>query len=324
MSLDATQWAWSQRGLPANQKLILLSLADRAGEDFTCWPSMARLVLDTGLNIKTVRSCLKQLVEAGILSRERNPGRESFRYTLIGVVGREHKQADLQPNTTEIGSTESGSTKVGTTEIGGTESGSRQVPISVADRYQNREVTGTEIGTRISKESKREPGREPKAVCAIPSGYRAAGGTLVCHKSLARERQNRGDPPPADWLSPFYLPVKSPGLCDVAYIKAENWATWVETFGEEMCLACLRSAYRWAQDNPENAKTPGGIHKFLGGWIDNEQNVPAGKQRFRGGGAPAPVKSFQQQARDSAWEEFDAITSGKSRSGGESVPAGAT
>ena len=42
MSLDATLWAWKQKLKPA-QKLLLLSLADRAGENMECYPSVKRL-----------------------------------------------------------------------------------------------------------------------------------------------------------------------------------------------------------------------------------------------------------------------------------------
>lgn len=44
MSIDATRWAWTQQITPS-QKIVLLSLADRAGEDGYCYPSMARLIV---------------------------------------------------------------------------------------------------------------------------------------------------------------------------------------------------------------------------------------------------------------------------------------
>ncbi len=88
MSLDATRWAWSRQGLRPAQKLVLLSLADRAGEDNTCWPSMERVRRDTGLDIKTVRACLAVLAEAGLLSRRESSGR-GYVYTLSGVARRE-------------------------------------------------------------------------------------------------------------------------------------------------------------------------------------------------------------------------------------------
>ena len=70
MSLDATNWAWrvgltEKKGgsrIPLKQ-LILLSLADRAGEDHCCYPSMQRLEKDTGLERKTVLKIIAELLE---------------------------------------------------------------------------------------------------------------------------------------------------------------------------------------------------------------------------------------------------------------------
>lgn len=67
MSLDATLWAWKQNIKPA-QKLLLLSLADRVGENMECYPSIKRLELDTGLNRKTIISHLKQMCEDGLIA----------------------------------------------------------------------------------------------------------------------------------------------------------------------------------------------------------------------------------------------------------------
>lgn len=68
MSLDATNWAW-RVGLTEKKggsriplkRLILLSLADRAGEDHCCYPSMQRLektpVLNARLYSRLLPSC---------------------------------------------------------------------------------------------------------------------------------------------------------------------------------------------------------------------------------------------------------------------------
>lgn len=49
MSIDATIWAW-KLALKPTQKLLLLSLADRANEKHGCFPSIQRIENDTGLN----------------------------------------------------------------------------------------------------------------------------------------------------------------------------------------------------------------------------------------------------------------------------------
>lgn len=90
MSLDATRWAWQQQIRPT-QKLVLLSLADRADEVHECHPSIARLVADTGLYRETIMEAISAMEQAGILAVDRCNGRGS-RYRLIGVSGR-HDQS---------------------------------------------------------------------------------------------------------------------------------------------------------------------------------------------------------------------------------------
>lgn len=68
MSRKATDWAWSIDVKPATLKLILLSMADRADEIHQCFPSIDRLVKDTGLNKKTVQKGLLDMIDAGIIS----------------------------------------------------------------------------------------------------------------------------------------------------------------------------------------------------------------------------------------------------------------
>ncbi|MFN4187680.1 MAG: helix-turn-helix domain-containing protein, partial [Acinetobacter johnsonii] len=46
MSIDATRWAWTAPVNNSSQRLVLLSLADRAGEEHTAWPSIDRLAKD--------------------------------------------------------------------------------------------------------------------------------------------------------------------------------------------------------------------------------------------------------------------------------------
>lgn len=99
MSLDASVWAWkiemsTKKGgaLKPLKKLVLLSLADRAGEDHCCYPSMQRLERDTGLERKTVLKIISELIEDGFIldtgERKGNTKRVKV-YRLIGVNGRE-------------------------------------------------------------------------------------------------------------------------------------------------------------------------------------------------------------------------------------------
>ena len=85
MSLDATVWAWKQK-VKSTQKLVLLSLADRAGENHDCWPSIDRLVENTGLNRKTVMKVIKEMAELGLIHSQKKAFGRSNTYTLIGVT----------------------------------------------------------------------------------------------------------------------------------------------------------------------------------------------------------------------------------------------
>lgn len=87
MSIDASRWAWKQAGLRPSERLVLLSLADRAGENHDCFPSISRLEKDTGLNRKTIYQALKSLEEKGVISIKKRHGAAN-KYRLIGVIGR--------------------------------------------------------------------------------------------------------------------------------------------------------------------------------------------------------------------------------------------
>jgi len=123
MSLDATTWAWKQK-IRSTHKLVLLSLADRANEQHTCFPSIKRLEFDTGLNRKTIISALKSMSLEGIISYSKPGfGKANF-YQLIGVVGRDsasHNEPleittdhSVSPNSPKNGTIDPNSPKNGT------------------------------------------------------------------------------------------------------------------------------------------------------------------------------------------------------------------
>ncbi|HFF5099586.1 TPA: helix-turn-helix domain-containing protein, partial [Acinetobacter baumannii] len=99
MSLDATVWAWKTRqkqkvggALKPLKKLLLLSLADRAGETHECYPSIARLVDDTEMDRKTVLKIIDELIEDGFIidtGKREGKTKQVKVYLLIGVKGRE-------------------------------------------------------------------------------------------------------------------------------------------------------------------------------------------------------------------------------------------
>ena len=81
MSIEATRWAWSVKGITLAQKTVLLALADRAGSDNTCWPSIPRLAGDCCMDVKTARSALHALSGMGFIRFREEPGKACI-YTL--------------------------------------------------------------------------------------------------------------------------------------------------------------------------------------------------------------------------------------------------
>jgi DNA-binding transcriptional regulator YhcF (GntR family) len=51
----------SRRDLPAGAKIILAVIADRIGENDSCWPGLRRLGKDAGLSVATVRQSIQKL-----------------------------------------------------------------------------------------------------------------------------------------------------------------------------------------------------------------------------------------------------------------------
>ena len=94
MSVEATIWAWKSQPSKQSEKFILLAMADRAGEEHTCWPSIARLVKDTMLNEKTINTALRSLVNQGLIKdtgRRVGSTKRVKVYRLCGVSGRENE-----------------------------------------------------------------------------------------------------------------------------------------------------------------------------------------------------------------------------------------
>ncbi|MDV7707831.1 helix-turn-helix domain-containing protein [Acinetobacter pittii] len=153
MSLDATIWAFKAEVKTSSQRLVLLALADRAGESHKCYPSIKRMVKDTVLNRKTV---IKVLDELEAISLIRFTGEITGNgvkvYQLIGVMGREENDLTSPKNGT---STNNGtSSNFGTGSKNGTSTNS-----GTATSPKNGTETSTNIGTEnlsgnLSDESK--------------------------------------------------------------------------------------------------------------------------------------------------------------------------
>lgn len=102
MSVDATRWAWLAPVKSSTQRLVLLSLADRAGEYHTCFPSVARITKDTKLNRKTIMKVIGELIELGLVEdtgHKKGATKQVIVYRLLGIKTRE----DEEINSTNIG-----------------------------------------------------------------------------------------------------------------------------------------------------------------------------------------------------------------------------
>ena len=107
MSLDATNWAWRVKfpekaggALPALKLIVLLSMADRASEDHTCFPSINRLASDCRMNRKTVLKIIAELIEDGLISdtgERKGRTKQVIVYRLNGVNGREETVPTVEP-----------------------------------------------------------------------------------------------------------------------------------------------------------------------------------------------------------------------------------
>jgi hypothetical protein len=90
MSIDASRWAWTQQITPS-QKIVLLSLADRADEEGYCYPSIKRLELDCSMTRRTIQRNLSELETLKLIERKSRfieSGQTSNDFFLIGIVDR--------------------------------------------------------------------------------------------------------------------------------------------------------------------------------------------------------------------------------------------
>ncbi|MBH2029515.1 MAG: helix-turn-helix domain-containing protein [Moraxellaceae bacterium] len=163
MSLDATKWAWDVQfperasgSLKALKRLVLLSLADRAGEDHTCFPSINRLRDDTTLDCKTVMKIIAELIEDGLITdtgERKGVTKQVKVYRLCGVSGRENKTVPttelFKQESPDLNSTESGTVptmeqyhssheRVPTIPPNSPNSGTRNLPKNLQEESKNK------------------------------------------------------------------------------------------------------------------------------------------------------------------------------------------
>ena len=128
MSYKVQDFVWGIEDLDSSSKFVLLAIASTADNNGVCWPSASFIQKQTGLNIKTVRACLKKLELTGYLIRDRRPGGTDLLTVCMD------------------------SPKTGLPEIGDTQNRALY-PKTDFGHTRNRVDTLPENGYRISKES---------------------------------------------------------------------------------------------------------------------------------------------------------------------------
>lgn len=110
MSIDAMRWAKPIKTGRSSSKAVLTWLADMCGADLCAYPSIAALADATELNVKTVQTSLKHLVELGLIEdtgERRGLTRQVIVYRLVGVnesyADSQHHQKRACFNTTKNG-----------------------------------------------------------------------------------------------------------------------------------------------------------------------------------------------------------------------------
>ena len=86
MRWKALDWATDSQVGSSTTKFILLLLANKADENFSCYPSIRTLMADSDAGRSTVMRALKELEASGFITREPqfhdSGGRRSNRYYL--------------------------------------------------------------------------------------------------------------------------------------------------------------------------------------------------------------------------------------------------
>ena len=70
MSVEAQKWAWEQTGLSPTEKLVLIYLSDKSGDNGVSWHGRARIAKYCGLeNYRSVTNVIARLEKKGFVRR---------------------------------------------------------------------------------------------------------------------------------------------------------------------------------------------------------------------------------------------------------------
>lgn len=101
MSVDATiaTWKLGKHLITSTEKILLLSLADRAGEEAICWPSIKRLCSDTCLDRKSVIRLRQSCIDKGLIEYTGNFHGKQKQIPEMRLLYVSHRENDLSTPT---------------------------------------------------------------------------------------------------------------------------------------------------------------------------------------------------------------------------------
>lgn len=299
MSLDASTWAWRQR-LKSSEKLVLLAMADRAGEDHKCYPSIARIAFDTGLNRKTVTAVLGRLRESGMIKKTGRMVGHNFsvpEYQLVGVVGREEMALQAM--------SENGHDP----NLG--------MP-------QNRDGNHTQnwVDPKVDIAQKRDRGQTQKR---------------VDHHAQIWVTESPMEPPNESPSEEYYSvqEKRCEIICTLPLNDGSDFEVTRDLVAELTPLypnvevvQALRAMKGWLIGNPKRRKTRRGIKAFITGWLSREQDKPRAVGAAQPQGqAPLPRSyrdcvDLEQRQENEFLNQLQEQLDGKRDSGANTLGAG--
>lgn len=243
MSNKAITWAYAQSALKAGPKFTLVTLADMADQEHSCYPGIDTLADLTGYKATAIRAHVDALIDAGLIITERrhkrNGARTSDRYYL--------QLGDAKTVTPDSDATNSKPN-----------AGKRD------DLTPDSEAPNAGFRTPLKDEPPVEPKGEPKdesapAVAVAPStGERFA--EPLCGVLVAALRDNGSKVPDKltkDWLDAARLLVDRDGRDPHEARELIIWATQDVSFWQANILSMPKFRQRYDQLRLGRQRQPG-------------------------------------------------------------------
>ena len=238
MSVDATRWAWLAPVKSSTQRRVLLSLADRAGEYHTCFPSVARITKDTKLNRKTIMKVIGELIELGLVEdtgHKKGTTKQIIVYRLLGIKTRE----DEEINSTNIGT------------------------VPKTEQSQNYQETvpflphnSTNIGTQNLKGTKKESNNNIKFNFAQELKNLGAEGQLISDWLVVRKNKKAANTKTS--FDGFVRELKKSNLEVNTALKIcveRNWQGFNSGWLNNIDLSIYQQSSQKSEQAPQNLKT---------------------------------------------------------------------